>query len=375
MNEKPFSTVFIHGLVRDAQGRKMSKSLGNGIDPLEIIEKYGADALRYALATGNSPGNDMRFSDEKIEAARNFNNKIWNASRFVLMNLDIEDVKLPSTDELEIEDKWILSLYNKTVKEVCTNLDNFELGIALAKLYDFIWDIFCDWYIELLKPRFADKGSKTNLVAQNVITYVLSNTLKLLHPFMPFITEEIWQTLPHEGESIMVSDYPVYSEELNFEKEEVIMDRLISAIRAIRNRRSEMNVPPSKKAALCIVSSYKDTYNEKTEPFFVKLASASQIEYADRYDDENAVQVITDSAKIYIPLGDLVDFEKEKERLEKEKAKALSEIERIEKKLSNQGFVAKAPQAVVDGEKAKLESHREVLSGIEKALEKLADLK
>ena len=375
MNEKPFSTVFIHGLVRDAQGRKMSKSLGNGIDPLEIIEKYGADALRYALATGNSPGNDMRFSDEKIEAARNFNNKIWNASRFVLMNLDIEDVKLPSTDELEIEDKWILSLYNKTVKEVCTNLDNFELGIALAKLYDFIWDIFCDWYIELLKPRFADKGSKTNLVAQNVITYVLSNTLKLLHPFMPFITEEIWQTLPHEGESIMVSDYPVYSEELNFEKEEVIMDRLISAIRAIRNRRSEMNVPPSKKAALCIVSSYKDTYNEKTEPFFVKLASASQIEYADSYDDENAVQVITDSAKIYIPLGDLVDFEKEKERLEKEKAKALSEIERIEKKLSNQGFVAKAPQAVVDGEKAKLESHREVLSGIEKALEKLADLK
>ncbi len=375
MEEKPFSTVFIHGLVRDAQGRKMSKSLGNGIDPLEIIEKFGADALRYALATGNSPGNDMRFSDEKIEAARNFNNKIWNASRFVLMNLDIEEVKLPDASDLEIEDKWILSLYNKTVKEVCTNLDNFELGIALAKLYDFIWDIFCDWYIELLKPRFADKGSKTNLVAQNVITYVLSNTLKLLHPFMPFITEEIWQTLPHEGESIMVSNYPVYTEELNFENEEVIMDRLIAAIRAIRNRRSEMNVPPSKKAALYIVSSFKDTYNEKTEPFFVKLASASQISYADSYEDENAVQIITDSAKIYIPLGDLVDFEKEKERLEKEKAKELSEIERIEKKLSNEGFVAKAPQAVVDGEKAKLESHREILEGIEKALEKINQMK
>ncbi len=371
MNEKPFSTVFIHGLVRDAQGRKMSKSLGNGIDPLEIIEKFGADALRYALATGNSPGNDMRFSDEKIEAARNFNNKIWNASRFVLMNLDIEEVKLPETDDLEIEDKWILSLYNKTVKEVCANLDNFELGIALAKLYDFIWDIFCDWYIELLKPRFNDKGSKSNLVAQNVITYVLSNTLKLLHPFMPFITEEIWQTLPHEGESIMVSEYPVYNEAFNFEKEEVIMDRLITAIRAIRNRRSEMNVPPSKKAALFIESSYADTYNTKTEAFFVKLASASSISYVDSYEDENAVQIITDSAKIYIPLGDLVDFEKEKERLNKEKAKTISEIERIEKKLSNEGFVAKAPQAVIDGEKAKLASYNEVLQGIEKALEKL----
>ncbi len=371
MNEKPFSTVFIHGLVRDAQGRKMSKSLGNGIDPLEVIEKYGADALRYALATGNSPGNDMRFSDEKIEAARNFNNKIWNASRFVLMNLDIESVQLPDTSDLEIEDKWILSLYNKTVKEVCANLDNYELGIALAKLYDFIWDIFCDWYIELLKPRFADKGSKTNLVAQNVITYVLSNTLKLLHPFMPFITEEIWQTLPHDGESIMISDYPVYAEELNFNKEEVIMDRLIAAIRAIRNRRSEMNVPPSKKAALYIVSPHADTYNAKTESFFVKLASASTISYVDSYEDENAVQIITDSAKIYIPLGELVDFEKEKERLEKEKAKALSEIERIEKKLSNEGFVAKAPAAVVDGEKAKLASFKEILLGIEKALEKL----
>ena len=371
MNEKPFSTVFIHGLVRDAQGRKMSKSLGNGIDPLEIINKFGADALRYALATGNSPGNDMRFSDEKIEAARNFNNKIWNASRFVLMNLDIEEVKLPDSNDLEIEDKWILSLYNKTVKEVCANLDNFELGIALAKLYDFIWDIFCDWYIELLKPRFNDKGSKSNLVAQNVITYVLSNTLKLLHPFMPFITEEIWQTLPHEGESIMVSDYPSYNEAFNFEKEEVIMDRLITAIRAIRNRRSEMNVPPSKKAALFIESSYADTYNTKTEAFFVKLASASSITYVDSYEDENAVQIITDSAKIYIPLGDLVDFEKEKERLNKEKAKTISEIERIEKKLSNEGFVAKAPQAVIDGEKAKLASYNEVLQGIEKALEKL----
>ncbi len=375
MDEKPFSTVFIHGLGRDAQGRKMSKSLGNGIDPLEIIEKYGADALRFALATGNSPGNDMRFSDEKIEAARNFNNKIWNASRFVLMNLDIESCELPAESDLEIEDKWILSLYNKLIEEVSTNIENYELGIALSKLYDFIWDIFCDWYIELLKPRFAEKGTKTNTVAQNVITYVLSNTLKLLHPYMPFITEEIWQTLPHDGDSIMVSDYPVYKPALNFEKEEVIMNRLISSIRAVRNRRSEMNVPPSRKAALCIVSPYKDTYNEKTEVFFVKLASASHIEYADSYNDENAVQVITDSAKIYIPLADMVDFDKEKERLEKEKTKALFEIERIEKKLSNEGFTAKAPAVVVEGEKAKLISHKEVLEGIEKALEKLNEMK
>jgi len=375
MKDIPFPKVFIHGLVRDAQGRKMSKSLGNGIDPLEVIDKYGADALRFALATGNSPGNDMRFSDEKIEAARNFNNKIWNASRFVLMNLDIEEFELPETSELETEDKWILSLYNKLVEEVTANIENYELGIALSKLYDFIWDIFCDWYIELLKPRLSDKGSKTNLVAQNVITYVLSNTLKLLHPFMPFITEEIWQTLPHTGESIMVSDYPVYKSELNFEKEEVIMNRLITAIRAVRNRRSEMNVPPSRKAALIIVSPYADTYNEKTEMFFVKLASASQIEYADSYDDENAVQIITDSAKIYIPLADMVDFDKEKERLEKEKAKALSEIERFEKKLSNESFVAKAPAAVVEGEKAKLASQKEILAGIEKALEKLLEMK
>ncbi len=375
MKDIPFPKVFIHGLVRDAQGRKMSKSLGNGIDPLEVIDKYGADALRFALATGNSPGNDMRFSDEKIEAARNFNNKIWNASRFVLMNLDIENFELPATRELETEDKWILSLYNKLVEEVTANIENYELGIALSKLYDFIWDIFCDWYIELLKPRLSDKGSKTNLVAQNVITYVLSNTLKLLHPFMPFITEEIWQTLPHTGESIMVSDYPVYKSELNFEKEEVIMNRLITAIRAVRNRRSEMNVPPSRKAALIIVSPYADTYNEKTEVFFVKLASASHIEYADSYDNENAVQIITDSAKIYIPLADMVDFDKEKERLEKEKAKAVAEIERFEKKLSNESFVAKAPVAVVEGEKAKLASQKEILAGIEKALEKLLEMK
>ncbi len=371
VDDIPFSDVFIHGLVRDSQGRKMSKSLGNGIDPLVIIDKYGADALRFALATGNSPGNDMRFSDEKIEAARNFNNKIWNASRFVLMNLDIETCALPASDKLEIEDKWILTLYNRLVNEVTANIDAYELGVALAKLYDFVWDIFCDWYIELVKPRLQDKGSESNLVAQNVITYVLSNTLKLLHPYMPFITEEIWQTLPHDGESIMVSDYPVYNESLTFENEKTIMERIITAIRAIRNRRSEMNVPPSKKAALHIVSSFGDTFNAKTEGFFVKLASASHVEYDDLSADDNAVTIVTDSAKISIPLSEMIDLDKERERLTKEREKALSEIERVEKKLANKGFTDKAPAAVVEGERAKLEKHRETLKGIEDALAKI----
>jgi len=367
----PFDTVLIHGLVRDAQGRKMSKSLGNGIDPLEIIDKYGADALRFALATGNSPGNDMRFSDEKIENARNFTNKIWNAARFVLMNLDIEEVKLPETDKLAIEDKWILSLYNKLASDVNTNLDRFELGVALSKLYDFIWDIFCDWYIELLKPRFNDKGSESNVVAQNVIAYVLSGTMKLLHPFMPFISEEIWQSLPHEGESIMISDFPVYSDALNFAEDEVKMDRLIAAIRAIRNRRAEMNVPPSKKAMVYVVTPYSDTFNDKTAVFFEKLASASGMALCDKYEGDDAVQIVTDAAQIYIPLAQIIDFEKERERLEKEKATVLSEIERIEKKLSNAGFVAKAPEAVVNGEKEKLKKYQDTLAGVEEALAKI----
>ncbi|MBQ9468821.1 MAG: valine--tRNA ligase [Clostridia bacterium] len=373
--QTPFDTVLIHGLVRDAQGRKMSKSLGNGIDPLEIIDKYGADALRFALATGNSPGNDMRFSDEKIEAARNFNNKIWNAARFVMMNLDIGQVELPPAEKLETEDKWILSRCNAIAGEVCENLDKYELGVALAKLYDFLWSEFCDWYIELLKPRFADKGSASNVVAQNVIAYVLRQTLKLLHPFMPFITEEICAHLPQmkgkAEESIMVSDYPAFDPALSFPEDEERMEKLIDLIRAIRNRRAEMNVPPSKKAHLTVVSDRPDLYGEKTTKFFLKLAYCADVTYASSFEGENTVQVVAGSAVGYMPLGDLVDLEKEKKRLESEKERVENEIRRIEAKLANEGFVSKAPAAVVEGERAKLVKYKETLGKLNEAIAKI----
>jgi len=369
--EAPFNTVLIHGLVRDAQGRKMSKSLGNGIDPLEIIEQYGTDALRFALATGNSPGNDMRFSDEKIEAARNFNNKIWNASRFVRMNLDIETVALPAVEKLATEDKWLLSHFNRLVGEVRANLDSFELGIALAKLYDFIWDIFCDWYIELVKPRLNAKGTEDNLTCQNVIAWVLSNTMKLLHPFLPFITEEIWQALPHEGDSIMIATYPETDPALSFPEDEQSMERIITVIRAIRNRRAEMNVPPSRKAKLYLVSAYSETFNDRVSVFFNRLASASEVAYVDSYTDDSAVQLVTDCATAYIPLADMIDTEKELARLTKEKENILGEIERLNKKLSNEGFVAKAPAAVVEGERNKLAKYQETLAGMENAIAQL----
>ncbi len=369
--EAPFNTVLIHGLVRDAQGRKMSKSLGNGIDPLEIIEQYGTDALRFALATGNSPGNDMRFSDEKIEAARNFNNKIWNASRFVRMNLDIETVALPAVEKLATEDKWLLSHFNRLVGEVRANLDSFELGIALAKLYDFIWDIFCDWYIELVKPRLNAKGTEDNLTCQNVIAWVLSNTMKLLHPFLPFITEEIWQALPHEGDSIMIAAYPETDPSLSFPEDEQSMERIITVIRAIRNRRAEMNVPPSRKAKLYLVSAYPETFNDRVSVFFARLASASEVAYVDSYTDDSAVQLVTDCATAYIPLADMIDTEKELTRLTKEKENILGEIERLNKKLSNEGFVAKAPAAVVEGERNKLAKYQETLAGVENAIAQL----
>ncbi len=366
----PFKHVFIHGLVRDSQGRKMSKSLGNGIDPLEIIEKYGADALRFTLATGNAPGNDMRFYIERVEASRNFANKIWNASRFTLMNLDIEENKLPVASELQLEDKWILSKYNTLVKEVTDNLDNFELGIAVQKLYDFLWDNFCDWYIELVKPRLFDKENSTAKTAQYVLTYVLSNTMKLLHPFMPFITEEIWQHLPHEGESIMISDFPKYDEKLNFYDEEKQTEMIMSAVVAIRNRRSEMNVPPSKKAQVIIVTDKKDIF-EKGTAYFEKLASAQNVEIKSSKDgiDANSVNIVVDGAEIFMPLGELVDKEKELERLNKEKAKLEGEIKRVEGKLNNQGFVAKAPQKLIDEEKEKGEKYKEMLEKVLKSIE------
>ena len=375
MGKEPFSTVFIHGLVRDAQGRKMSKSLGNGIDPLEIIDKYGADALRYALATGNSPGNDMRFSDEKIEAARNFANKLWNASRFVRMNLTIEEISVPADDKLAIEDKWILNEFNKLAASVTDSLDKYEVGIALSEIYDFTWDVFCDWYIELCKARLNDKESEGNTVAQNVLAYVLTGILKLLHPFMPFITEEIYQALPHTVESIMISEYPKFDAAFVFEDDAQKMQRVINTIKAIRARRNEMNVPPSRKAKVYIATKYFDAFNKGTEIFFVRLASASEVEIGESFDDvisaDDAVRIVTDSSTVFLPLADIVDTEKEIARLEGEQKKLLMEIERIEKKLSNEGFVAKAPAAVVDGEKAKLTKYRENLEGVVAALSKL----
>ena len=375
MGKEPFNTVFIHGLVRDAQGRKMSKSLGNGIDPLEVIKNYGADALRYALATGNSPGNDMRFSDEKIEAARNFANKLWNASRFVRMNLTIDEVKLPEADALAAEDKWILNEFDKLVEEVTNALDRYEVGVALASIYDFTWDVFCDWYIELTKARLNDKESDGNLVAQNVLAYVLTGTLKLLHPFMPFITEEIYQALPHSDESIMISAYPKADSALRFEGDAEKMARVIAAIKAIRARRNEMNVPPSRKAKVYIATKYADAFNDSSKVFFSRLASASEVEIADSFEGvisaDDAVQIITDSATIFLPLSDIIDTEKERARLEGEAKRLHGEIERLEKKLSNEGFVAKAPAAVVEGEKAKLEKYRENLDGVNAALAKL----
>ena len=377
MGKAPFSTVFIHGLVRDAQGRKMSKSLGNGIDPLEIIEKYGADALRFALATGNSPGNDMRFSDEKIEAARNFANKLWNASRFVRMNLTIDKIELPDASRLAPEDKWILTRFNELVAGVTAALDKFEVGVALSNIYDFTWDIFCDWYIELSKVRLSDKDTEGNLVAQNVIAYVLIGTLKLLHPFMPFITEEIYSSLPHDAadESIMISRFPVCDDAMKFEEATEQMNRIIAAIKAIRARRNEMNVPPSRRAKVYIATRYNDAFNEKTAVFFTRLASASEIEVAESFEGviaaDDAVQIITDSATILLPLSDIIDTEKEKARLAAEEKKLIGEIERLEKKLSNEGFVAKAPAAVVEGEKVKLAKYRENLDGIRAAIAKL----
>ena len=375
MGKEPFSTVFIHGLVRDAQGRKMSKSLGNGIDPLEIIEKYGADALRYALATGNSPGNDMRFSDEKIEAARNFANKLWNASRFVRMNLTIDEIKLPEADKLASEDKWILNEFNKLTASVTESLDKYEVGIALSEIYDFTWDVFCDWYIELCKARLNDKDNEGNAVAQNVLAFVLTGILKLLHPFMPFITEEIYQALPHTDESIMISEYPSFNSEFVFESDAEKMNRVITAIKAIRARRNEMNVPPSRKAKVYIATRYTDSFNDSAAVFFTRLASASEVEIGESFDDvlsaDDAVRIVTDSATVFLPIADIVDTEKERARLEAEQKKLLGEIERIEKKLSNEGFVAKAPTAVVDGEKAKLAKYRENLDGVEAALKKL----
>ena len=365
----PFDTVLIHGLVRDALGRKMSKSLGNGIDPLEIIDQYGADALRLTLATGNSPGNDMRFSDEKVGASRNFANKLWNASRFILMNIGDEDIKCELPANLALEDKWVISLYNDLVKEVTDNLEKFELGMAVAKLYDFIWDVFCDWYIEIAKIRLQKGGSEAK-DAKQVLVWVMSNTLKLLHPFMPFITEEIWQTLPHDGESIMISAWPEYDPAHSFEAEEAEMERIMTAVRAIRNRRAEMNVPPSRKAKVYIATAYKPAF-EHGSVFMQRLASASEVEVADSFELDGAVCIVTADAKIYIPMGELVDLAAEKARLNKELAAVEKDLAFVNGKLSNENFVAKAPAAVVEAQREQKTRYEEKISMLKESIAKL----
>ena len=376
MKKEPFKTVFIHGLVRDDKGRKMSKSLGNGIDPLEMAEKYGADALRFNLITGNSPGNDARFYVEKCEAMRNFANKIWNASRFVMMNLTIDHVELP--EQLELEDKWVLSKLNTLVKEVTDNMDAFEIGVASAKVYDFIWDTYCDWFIELCKARLTGDDECAKINAQNVLCYVLIETLKLLHPFMPFITEEIYQALPHtaedKGEFIMLQKWPEYRDELSFPQEEEAMGLIIDAITAIRARRNEMNVAPSKKVHYTIATAHADTF-ARGIPFFKRLASASDVTVADANipTPDGSIEVVTHAARVLMPLAELVDFEKELARIAKEKANAEKQLAGIENKLSNQGFIAKAPEAVVNGARedaAKLRALIEKLDASAAAMKK-----
>ncbi len=389
--QAPFKHVFIHGLVRDGRGEKMSKSKGNGVDPLQIIDMYGADALRFTLVTGVAPGNDMRFPvtyeppvepgknpNEKVnkivgapgvEASRNFANKIWNASRFVLMNLTENERKLPDVSEMQLEDKWILHKYNQLVQAVTENLDRFELGIAVSKLYDFIWDEFCDWYIELIKPRLYDEDCPSNKAAQHTLSYILAGALELLHPFMPFITEEIWQKLPHEGESIVIAPWPKYNESLEFAKEAADMELIKSALKAVRNQRSEMNIPPSKKAKVFIKTEKADVFNQGTL-FFEKLASASEamVVGSDFVAPENAVFCVVEGAQIFMPLDDLVDKAKELERLTKEKERLLGEIKRVEGKLNNQGFVAKAPAQVVEEERKKEGKYREMLAKVEESI-------
>lgn len=376
MGETPFEHVLIHGLVRDAEGRKMSKSLGNGVDPLEVIDSFGADALRFTLITGNAPGNDLRYKTEKVEAARNFANKIWNASRFVLMNLDRDIMKkYQDCEDYTLGDKWILSRANTVAKEITENIEKFELGIASQKVYDFMWTEFCDWYIEIVKPIMYGEDEKAKGVAFNVLNRVLTIGLQLLHPIMPYITEEIYQHLDGEYKSISISKWPEYSEKIHNIKAEEDMNYIIEAIKSLRNVRAEMNVPPSRKAKLIILANdeSKDAF-EAGKVYFEKLASASSIEFISSKDkaDSNAVSVITKGGEIFMPLLDLIDLDKELERLNKESIKLKKEIERVDKKLSNKGFVSKAPSAVIEEEKAKGEKYREMLEAV---VERINNLK
>ena len=365
--KSPFKTVLIHGLVRDSQGRKMSKSLGNGVDPLEEIDKYGADALRFMLATGNSPGNDMRYMTDKVEASRNFANKLWNAARFLLMNFADHEIALTLPADLKLEDKWILSRFNELVQAVTDNLEKFELGIAVSKLYDFIWDNFCDWYIELCKSRLQGEDADS---ARRVLLYVMTGMLKLLHPFMPFITEEIWQTLPHEGDSLMISQWPVYDESLSFPAEEKEMERIMEAIRGIRNRRAEMNVPPSKKADLYIETAFADTFAAGV-PFLQRLASAAQVHVGESFEVPGAVSIVTGAATIKIPMDALVDKAAELARLEREWGNVKKQLDGVLARLNNPSFTDKAPEAVVNGAREQAAQMQEKLNLLTQSMDAL----
>ncbi len=367
MHQTPFHTVFIHGLIRDGQGRKMSKSLGNGIDPLEMADKYGADALRYNLVTGNSPGNDMRFYVEKCEAMRNFANKIWNASRFVMMNLTVDRCALP--EKLELEDKWILSKLNTAVRDITENMDRFELGVAAQKVYDFIWDSFCDWYIELTKARLTGDDPAAREQAQQVLLYVLTEILKLLHPFMPFISEEIWQALPHEGDFLMLQPWPEYREDLAFPEDEANFELVMEAIRAVRSRRAEMHVPPAKRPSLTVVTDRAEAFRSGAA-YISRLAYAGSVTVSDvpPADAENMVAVVTDEAKLYMPLAELVDLEQEKARMEKELEKARKDLQGQITKLSNEKFVSRAPERVVNAEREKEQKLRALIANLEESL-------
>ncbi|MGI6264566.1 MAG: valine--tRNA ligase [Acutalibacteraceae bacterium] len=367
MKAAPFRTVLIHGLVRDAQGRKMSKSLGNGIDPLEVIDQYGADALRFMLATGNSPGNDMRFTEEKVASSRNFANKLWNAARFILMNVGDKPLPLTLPDDLTLEDKWIVSKVNTLAKEVTDNLEKFELGMAVQKLYDFIWDNFCDWYIELCKSRLQGENAESAL---RVLVWVMTRQLQLLHPFMPFITEEIWQTLPHEGETLMRTAWPTADPALSFSEEEKEMERIMDAIRAIRNRRAEMNVPPSRKAQVYVETAFAATFASGA-PFFERLASASEVTVGDAFEVEGAVSIVTADATIKIPMADLVDVAAEKARLQKEADGVQKQLDGALARLNNESFISKAPEAVVNTARENAARLQEKLNLLRQSMEQL----
>ena len=365
MGEAPFDTVLIHGLIRDAQGRKMSKSLGNGVDPLEVIAQYGADALRFMLATGNSPGNDMRFTTEKVESSRNFANKLWNAARFILMNLGDGDIEPGLPDTLTLEDKWILSKFNSLARAVTDNLEKFELGLAVQKLYDFIWDQFCDWYIELCKARLQGEKAAD---ARRVLVFVMTRTLSLLHPFMPFVTEEIWQSLPHEGEALIRAPWPVYDEALAFPAEEKEMERVMDAIRAIRNRRAEMNVPPSRKAEVYVETAFADTFHTGA-PFIQRLASASAVRVGESFEVPGAVKIVTADATIQIPMDELVDRAAELARLSKERESVQKQLDGAQARLNNPAFTSKAPEAVVATARENAERLAEKLALLDQTIE------